>query len=679
MAVLQKIRGWGIWLSLIIAFALLLFLVDPTSISQVFGIGQQGNDPVGSIEGEVVKYADLDGEEREVSVYKDLGVDNNVLTYTAWRSLLFARLYMPIFKEAGIYFTEEQIAQALEDGGLMNLPAQLTQQLLAQSETNPNLEPLISRMKEDVAKELYANEYARLVAQSQYPNKAFLDRLSADYNYRTTVDLLTVAPSFTDVEVSDDDIKAFYDAHRYPTLPRNLEIEYLDFHVYPSEEDMTEATENFDKLYETFVSVENVNRFLRSNSSEKSAKFYKAGELPAELDALVFGQGQNLTEILADGYDFKAARVLSTATRPFSAMANIYGIENAEQADSLVALLNGGVQPVDSLVANHSIYVYANGRSVNLNETSVDLGNAAPLSVASLFELPFGTYKVLQNGGDKYACVLTSPSAPELVKEVAILAHHVTPSQVTYENVRTAAMNFTEQASDLEKFSEMRASLSTDIPLFETTVVDGLDRYQTAEGYVSDGRQLSHTLFDYSKGDVICKTLGTYDFLVIAVKSSRSEGPISLEESKEDIRAYLMNENAGKAALADVRAKIKGESDFAAVAALLGEQPQEQVLSYNSNDPRLLGAVSAYQPGEIGTINGSDGTVYVFQVKDRNLGIHTDAEQLRNQYCNEATRFSTNTMMFFGGQDANLIYLPDALRYLARTKDVEDYLNRFFF
>lgn len=679
MAVLQKIRGWGIWLSLIIAFALLLFLVDPTSISQVFGIGQQGNDPVGSIEGEVVKYADLDGEEREVSVYKDLGVDNNVLTYTAWRSLLFARLYMPIFKEAGIYFTEEQIAQALEDGGLMNLPAQLTQQLLAQSETNPNLEPLISRMKEDVAKELYANEYARLVAQSQYPNKAFLDRLSADYNYRTTVDLLTVAPSFTDVEVSDDDIKAFYDAHRYPTLPRNLEIEYLDFHVYPSEEDMTEATENFDKLYETFVSVENVNRFLRSNSSEKSAKFYKAGELPAELDALVFGQGQNLTEILADGYDFKAARVLSTATRPFSAMANIYGIENAEQADSLVALLNGGVQPVDSLIANHSIYVYANGRSVNLNETSVDLGNAAPLSVASLFELPFGTYKVLQNGGDKYACVLTSPSAPELVKEVAILAHHVTPSQVTYENVRTAAMNFTEQASDLEKFSEMRASLSTDIPLFETTVVDGLDRYQTAEGYVSDGRQLSHTLFDYSKGDVICKTLGTYDFLVIAVKSSRSEGPISLEESKEDIRAYLMNENAGKAALADVRAKIKGESDFAAVAALLGEQPQEQVLSYNSNDPRLLGAVSAYQPGEIGTINGSDGTVYVFQVKDRNLGIHTDAEQLRNQYCNEATRFSTNTMMFFGGQDANLIYLPDALRYLARTKDVEDYLNRFFF
>lgn len=39
MAVLQKIRGWGIWLSLIIAFALLLFLVDPTVVSRLFGQG----------------------------------------------------------------------------------------------------------------------------------------------------------------------------------------------------------------------------------------------------------------------------------------------------------------------------------------------------------------------------------------------------------------------------------------------------------------------------------------------------------------------------------------------------------------------------------------------------------------------------------------------------------------
>lgn len=679
MAVLQKIRGWGIWLSLIIAFALLLFLVDPTSIAQVFGIGQQGNDPVGSIEGEVVKYADLDGEEREVSVYKDLGVDNNVLSYTAWRSLLFARLYMPIFEEAGIYFTEEQIAQALEDGGLMNFPPQLTQQLLGQAETNPNLDPLIARMKEDVAKELYANEYARLLAQTQYPNQVFVDRLAADYNNRTTVDLITVSPSFEGVEVSDEQINAFYSGHRYPKLPRNLEIEYLDFHVYPSEEDINAATENFNTLYETFVNVENVNRFLRSNSSEKSAKFYKEGELPGALNSLIFAQGQNQTEILADGYDYTAARVLSSATRSFSASVNVYGIENAEEADSLVTLLNKGVQPVDSLIANHSVYVYTNGRSVNLNETSVDLGNAAPLSVASLFDLPFGTYKVLQNGGDKYACVLTNPSAPELVKEVAILAHHITPSQITYENVRTEAMTFTEQATDLEKFAELRATLSTDIPLFETTVVDGLDSYQTAEGYVSDGRQLSHTLFDYTKGDVICKTLGTYDFLVIAVKSSRNEGPVSLDEAKEDIRAYLLNENAGKATLADVRAKVKDASDMAAVAEILGEQPQEKVLSYNSNDPRLIGAVSAYQPGEIGVINGSDGTVYVFQVKDRSLGMHTDADQLRDQYRSEASRYATNTMMFFGAQDANLIYLPDALRYLARTKDVEEYLNRFFF
>jgi len=679
MAVLQKIRGWGIWLSLIIAFALLLFLVDPTSISQVFGLGQQGNDPVGSIEGEVVKYAELDEEERAVSVYKDLGVDNTVLTYTAWRSLLFARLYMPLFEDAGIFFTEEQISRALEDGGLMNFPPQLTQQLLGQAETNPNLEPLVARMKEDVAKELYAMEFARLMTQSQYPNAALLDRLVADYNNRTTVDVIELAPAFADITVTDDEVSAFYAAHSYPTLPRSLEIEYLDFHVYPSEEDMTAATESFANLYETFQSVENVNRFLRSNSSEKSAKFYRAGELPASLNGLIFNEGVNQTEIIADGYDFTAARVLSSAVRPFSAQVNIYGIEDAEKADSLVAVLNGGKEPVDSLIARHEVFAYANGRSVNLNETSVDLGNAAPLSVSSLFELPFGTFKVLQNGGDKYACVLASPSAPELVKEVAILAHHVIPSQVTYENVRTEAMNFTEQATDLEKFRELRATLPVAIPMFETKVVDGLDAYRTAEGVVNDGRHISHELFDYKKDDVICKTLGTDDFLVIAVKSAREAGVATLDEVKEDVRAYLLNQNAGKATLADVRGKIAGAEDFAAVASILGEEPQEMVLSYNNNDPRLIGAVSAFAPGEIGTIDGSDGTVYVFQVKDREEGVHTDAEQLADQFRIDASRFSTNTQMFFGAQDQNLIYLPDALRYVAREKGVEEYLNRFFF
>ena len=53
MAVLQKLRGWGIVLSLLVALPLLLFIIDPSQIMQTVqsvssrnNVGKIGNKPV---------------------------------------------------------------------------------------------------------------------------------------------------------------------------------------------------------------------------------------------------------------------------------------------------------------------------------------------------------------------------------------------------------------------------------------------------------------------------------------------------------------------------------------------------------------------------------------------------------------------------------------------------------
>ena len=685
MAVLQKIRGWGIWLSLIIAFALLLFLVDPTSISQFFGIGAYGQDPVGYVNKKKVTYADYVDVSNQYGIYKDLfdknipsDVLNDMINSSSWRSILYSRLLMPQMQEAGLYFTEEQIDEDFQTEGLPMVSGQYIQSFIAAAEEgngNGFYAQLVALMREDAKNGLYARNYARLVAQTAYSNDALLERLVADYNNRATVSLITIDPSTEGVTVSDEEIRKEFNLRKYEYEPRTREVAYLDFHVYPSEEDMAAATENYNAQYENFMTVENVGRFLRSNSTEKVAKYYRQGELPAELDALVFGAGQDKTEILADKYDFTSARVLSSGVRSFSGVVNIYGFEDAQKADSLLTRLNAG-EPVDSLIARHEVYAFP-VRSINRNEASVEIGNSS-LELDSIFDEKVGDYQLYQAAGEPFVCSLQSKDEPALLKQVAIYAVHVTPSSTTYNTILNQANEFVAQAATVEQFDELRSTLSTDIALFETTVYDGKKQYQTVEGSVNNAGRVTHDVFDMKVGTVSCEVAGTYDIFAVALKSAREEGAARLDEVKDQIREDLVIRNAANSRLAEVRSAIAGAVEMSTVAETLGEDAKEITLAYSGNDPRLIGAVSACEVGQIGSVAGADGKVYVFQVLDRSEDIHTDADALRLRNVSRNARMADDTYAQYG-QEFNFIALPDALRLVIAENDVKDYLQQFFY
>lgn len=679
MAVLQKIRGWGIWLSLIIAFALLLFLLDPSSISQFFGIGAPKQDPVGYVNGEKITYEEFVDASNKYDVYKDYLLDDEmVLNNTAFRSILYDRLFMPKMEEAGLYFTDAQVEEALRTNGLAAIPPQTMQMFLSAAEQgNPGVKQVVDVMRQDAKNELYARNYSRLIAQSNYANAAYLDRLVADYNNKTTVDVIVLNPSKEGVSVSDDEIRSEYNLHKYPTQPRSREIAYLDFHAYPSEEDMAAATEKYNGLYEKFTTepADRIARFLKANSAEKEVKFYQAGELDEELDALVFGAGANQTEILADGYDFTAARVLSSGVRNFSGSVNIYGFEDAAKADSLVACLNAG-EPVDSLVARHEIYSFSAPRNIDRNEASVSLGNTA-LRLDEMLDEPVNSFRVFTSGTEKYACAMASKDEPVLLKEVAILAMHVKPSEQTIAAVENNATEFVVAATDLEKFNELRPT--ADARYYEATVYDGMSQYQTVEGSVDNLGRISHDLFEVKPGSVIYRSAGSYDFFAIALKSARDEGPATLDEVKEDLSEYLVSRKAAQNRLAEVRGDVAAATQLADLAEKWGEGVREMTIGYSSaNDPRLFGAVSAYEVGEIGTVAGTDGKVYVFQVKDRNEDIHTDRDALRTRYIQQSARLVADSPAYMG-REFNLLSMPDALRYVLRGSKVKDHLLRFFY
>ena len=58
MAVLEKLRGWGIVLSILVALPLLLFIIDPSQIIQTVQSVSSKYD-VGKINGKSVSYTDF--------------------------------------------------------------------------------------------------------------------------------------------------------------------------------------------------------------------------------------------------------------------------------------------------------------------------------------------------------------------------------------------------------------------------------------------------------------------------------------------------------------------------------------------------------------------------------------------------------------------------------------------
>lgn len=646
MAVLQKIRGWGIWLSLIIAFALLLFLVDPSVVSRLFGQGMQ-KETYGYIAGEEVT-----NEEFYEITQKYRFPDREEGYHNAWGMIVYNRLLSPWVEKAGVRVTEEQAEEMLAD---------YPEEYIAYYGRD--------FLREQILQGKTLSQYTQLFYQSAYPNGAYLDRAYADANLNTTVNMISVAAPVDEIEVSDDELRAAYNARKYGWAPRSSEVEYINIHVYPSESDMAAATEKYTAAYDEFCSTENVGSFLRRNSDEnsKAVRFYKQGELPEELDALVFGQGQNQTEILSSGYDMTSARVLSSGMRSASGHVDVYAFLDETKADSLLALLNGGKETMENLRANHEVS-YFGKFPVSRNKTSIDIpdemGGVTPVDLgADFLESPVGKYMTKERYGSSFVYALTDKEQPALLKEVAVYAKHVLPSKATYQEVSDSVAMFYANAQTLDKLPEAGARFAEMASVYDVTVLDTVTVYRTLEGPVGNLKNsITRTVFSTNPGTVfMTSNATTNDLFLVGVKSHRAEGSASFDEVKESLRRELQVRKAAETRLAALREEVKGAADFAAIAAQLGETPVQRVISYD--DPRLVGAVRATEAGQVGMIDGLDGNVYVFEVVESSLRNTTEKDNLRNNYWRSQSL-------------RNLQQEP--INFVLRLNGVTSYLDRIF-
>ena len=375
MAVLEKIRvKFGLLISIIIALALLSFIIDPSTLESALNSMSSKYD-VGQIAGKRVSYADFQADVDRYTTINEL-LSGSVrdeetqqqIRNAAWQELLDKHMFIKNAQNAGLTVGEDEML-ALMSGDYVS-PA-IAQNPVFMDETGAfsadRLKAFIQSVDSDESGQLrtYWNyiqnsvhnqqfyaKYGALFTASGQDNALQLSQAISEGNTTEDVDYLRVFYPMSEdstVNVSSDEIRAYYNAHK-PFFKQNAnrDIEYVVYEVVPSADDITAASEAITDAYDEFASTYNMRTFLMKNSDRALDNYwYNAGELRtinAELDDQIFG-GAAVTQIVSEGNTFYAARVMDSKMLPDSAFVKhiLLQDENAARtADSLVTVLKKG-------------------------------------------------------------------------------------------------------------------------------------------------------------------------------------------------------------------------------------------------------------------------------------------------------------------------------------------------
>ena len=681
MAILQKTREKaGMAVSIIIALALLSFIIDPQTLETAFNAMSSRND-VGVINGKTISYLDFQQDVDNFTTINEMVTGSSAqseqqqeqVRNAAWQSLLDRYLFVKNAKAAGIRVGEEEMKNLLagdmispvvsqnpafmdESGNFSKDALQNLINNISQDQTG-RLKEYWNYIQNTVYTQQFYAKYGSLFTNSNFQNPLMLRRAIAENNNTTNVDFVMV-PNYgmdTTVKVSGDEIRKYYESHKNMFKQNaSRDMEYVVFEVKPSEADINATNEAMGKVYDEFSTTDNMKSFLARNSEKSLNEYwYKAGELStvnSGISEFVDANAQGTSPIVSDNNVFYAARIMATAQIPDSVYVRHILLQGATEtkADSLLNVLVKG-ENFSNVAASYS----ADTRSAADGEQ----GNVGWMTQTymipgfeSVLTAQVGKPYIVKTQYGTHIVEVAKRTAPVAKKQVAILEKTALASGETFNSYYAQASKFSKIAAG--KYNNYKAAVdSMGLYSHPMKVTEATSSY----GSISQAKEVTRWVFDNKVGKVSEIITVNNNYLFVAtVTGIHKEGIAKIDEVKEAIRQQLYAQKASEKAAADIAQKIQGISDLQAIADTLHSSVSTGVdvrfasLAGQGLDPKFIGAASVAPEGKIcGPVAGTIGT-YIFKVNSRDTGsfyTEDDARNAATQMNNYTTQMILPVMM----------------------------------
>ena len=652
MAVLETIRvKFGILITVLIAVALLSFIIDPSTLQSVSSSMSSKYD-VGEIDGKAISYVDFQADVDRFTAINEIVTGSSVqneqtqlqIRNAAWQALVDKYLFTKNAKKAGLSVGEEEMIAILS--GELDSPVFSQNPVFCDENGNFSKEIVVDfvnylnsdetgRLKiywdylQETAKtQQFYSKYMSLFTQSNVKNPLMLVNEIAENNNTFDVEFVLVPytyPKDTTVVVSDSEIKAYYNAHKkFYKQQASRDIEYVVFEVVPSAEDITAANEALINVYDEFRTATNMRSFLLANSDRQlDNHWYKEGELNSiskVVNDYAFGKNASVSEVLADGNTFYAVRVMETANVPEQVYVKFVPAAS-ENVDSLLNTVEPQWIPQtpgyeDVMTAKKGSKVTVNGLVFQVLDTK----DAVQRKRVAILEKNAVAGKETVNGYYAQANTLATKSAGK------------------YENFQKALAEDGLYAHPVNKMLESANRL----------------------GAVENTKEVTRWAFEAKVGQVSnIITVNNNYFIVAALKGVHKEGYTPVEQVAAQINTLLYNQKAGQNKAAEVAEKIAGLEDMAAVAEVLGKtvSTKEDVafssLTSTGLDNKFIGAASVAEDGKVcGPVVGDLG-VYVYKVTGRDAGAFFTEDDAKARDA-QMTQYTTQMVVPVMADDADV-------------------------
>ncbi|MBP5211110.1 MAG: SurA N-terminal domain-containing protein [Bacteroidales bacterium] len=662
MALLEKIRvKLGIFITILIALALLSFIIDPNTLSSAMQMVSKSNK-VGEMNGNSISYQDYFTKvENTRNLFENLGqADTNTeeaqmqLRDLVWNDYFDDYVFIPQTKKAGIAVGQEELYDLMQGSNISQILAQQGSFLDAEGNfSREAFSTFVQSIEQDqtglysqyydyledaVYRQQLYQKYSAALANSSVLNSLELNQTIEAGNTTADVDFIMLPIGLvtdTTVNVSVKEAQKYYnDRKDIFTQIANRDAEYVIFEVVPSEQDIEEARAEFDQLYEEFRDAENMKNFLTLNSDNSYNELYfSKEEIESESEEFAQfafparGQSPVISDIFeGDGF-FSAARLIAKKNVPDSASISYVLVSSAAEAtaDSLINVLKnkGEVTEMQDFGWLTQSVAYSAGIPEFCEALDAKAGDVLKVKLPSMQAI--AVIKVLEK------------TKPIPKAALAILTKNVVPSDDTYRDYLMQATDLADRSEGkFDKFAQIvREEQLPVIPLSHVT------RDTRAIGQAENAREVVRWMFDAKKGDVSdVITVDNKYYFVVAVTQVRKEGQIPFEELKDDINTILSSEKQGEKMAADIAEKIEGLNTLEEMSEVLNAAVSHEIgVSFAGTttalDPRFVGAVAGAPKGKVvGPVTGSVG-VYLFEVTDVQSGSYyteDDVKSINAQY-----------------------------------------------
>lgn len=683
MAALEKIRTkFGLAISIIIALALLSFIIDPSTLETALNSMSSKYD-VGAIAGKSVSYTDFQADIDKYTTINQLMTGSSVqneeaqkgIRDAAWQSLIDKYLFVKNAKSAGINVGDDEVAAFLrgeiasplvsqnpafaDENGNFSLARLQEFVQSVESDESGQLSTFWEYLKTSIYNQQFYAKYGSLFSASNIENKLMLEGDIADNNTTANIDYVLSYYPFakdTTVTVSSDEIKAFYNNHKdFFKQGASRDVEYVVFEVVPSAKDIQETADAMAAVYDEFAATDTPKAFLLKNSDRQLSDYwYKAGDLQsinAQLDEAIFG-GADVTPIIQDGNTFFAAKTIANAQIPDSAYVKhiLLQGENAKSvADSLLGVIGKGSN-FSSIAAVYSADQgsAADGELGNIGwmtQTYMIPGFesvlTADINKPFILNTQYGTHVVL----------VSQKTKPIAKKQVAILEKGTLASKETYNEFYSQANTFSTIANGTYE-GYKKALDSTKV---YSHPMNNITEATSSYGAIDQAKEVTRWAFDNKAGKASgIITVNNNYFFVVALKGIHKEGYTPIKEAAAQIESRLYADKIQDKAKAEAAAKVEGMTSLEQIAEALGTSVQSKTgvtlstMGSQAVEPALIGAIAKADEGKIcGPVAGQVG-VYYFKVAGRETGsfyTEDDAKTLAAQKAQYASQLILPTMM----------------------------------